>query len=99
MKRKRNTRHPNFFIGLIGYLAMFLGVVLHAHGYGIAVPLIIGSLVLAVVHWTRALVDVATDPALKGDESRYFWLGIIIMVPPMAGMIYYMIEERSFSYQ
>jgi hypothetical protein len=98
MKRKRNTRHPNFFIGLFGYLAMYLGVLLHAHGYQVAVPLIIGSLVLAVVHWTKALTDIATDPDLEGDDSRYFWLGIVIMVPPMAGMIYYMIEERRFSF-
>ena len=98
MKRKRNTRHPNFFIGLFGYLAMFLGVILHAHGHPAAVLLIIGSLVFAVIHWTRALFDIATDPGLKGDDSRYFWLGIVIMVPPMAGMIYYMIEERRFSY-
>jgi hypothetical protein len=60
--------------------------------------LIIAGLLLGVFHWMTSLFHVAMDKNFKNQESRYFWLGTVIMIPPLGGMFYYMIDGRNFSY-
>ena len=96
MIRERNTTHPNFLLGIAGYILLLVGVVVLAT-LGTGGKVLIGTAFGAIgVHWIRSLVDVWTDTELKGDESRYFWLAIVIMVPPLAGMLYYLVEDRKF---
>ena len=98
MTLKRNTRHPNFFLGLASYLFLFVGVVMHASDMVAGAFLIIAALLLGAFHWVTSLFNVATDRNFKNQESRYFWLGTVIMIPPLGGMFYYMIDGRNFSH-
>jgi hypothetical protein len=77
---------------------LLAGVVLLVFEPALGRLFIIGSFIAGGVHWITSMIDVCTDRNLKNQESRYFWLALVIMVPPLAGMIYYMIDERNFSY-
>lgn len=98
MKRKRNMKHPNFILGLVSYLLLLAGVALLSVDAAIGRPLVLASFIAGGIHWAGSIVDVSTDPNLKHEESRGFWLALVIMVPPLAGMIYYMVDGRRFSY-
>jgi len=98
MTLKRNMKHPNFILGLISYLSLLVGIILLASNLALGRQLIILSFFIGGIHWIASIIDVCTDPNLNDQHSRYFWLAIVIMIPPMAGMIYYMIDGRRFSY-
>jgi hypothetical protein len=95
---KRNMKHPNFVLGIISYVLLLAGVVLLTTEITLGRQLIIAAFVAGGVHWIRSIVDVYTDRKLKNQTSRYFWFALIIMVPPLAGMIYYMIDGKNYSY-
>ena len=98
MVLKRNIKHPNFIIGLISYLLLMTGVVLNAYGSDVGNWVILLSLLLGGLHWAGTIIDVSTDGRLKNDQlTRTFWIGVIIMVPPLAGMIYYMADRKRIS--
>ncbi len=57
--------------------------------------LILVAFLLGGIHWIGSIVDVWTDPTLKNeDKSRYFWFALVIMIPPMAGVLYYMMRQK-----
>lgn len=91
-------KHPNFILGLISYLLLFIGVVVLAGNITLGRQLLFSSLIIGTIHYIGSIIDVSTDSNLKGQQSLYFWLAIVIMIPPMAGMFYYMIDGRRFSY-
>ena len=98
MTLKRNMKHPNFILGLIGYLLLLVGITLLSSNLVLGRQLIMIAFMSTGIHWLVSIIDVSTDPNLKDEASRFFWLGIIIMVPPIAGMIYYMVDGKKFSY-
>src|SRR5687767_5204006 len=95
---KRNMKRPNFILGIISYVMLLAGIVLLTTEITLGRQFIVGAFIAGAIHWITGMIDIVTDRNLKNQESRYFWLALAIMVPPLAGMIYYMIEERNFSY-
>ncbi|RYF81106.1 MAG: hypothetical protein EON98_12775 [Chitinophagaceae bacterium] len=92
---ERNMTHPNFFIGLISYLLLLTGVVVIANERETGKIVILTSILLGAIHWVGSMISVWEDGKLKTDETkRYFWLSLVIMIPPIAGMLYYMTEKR-----
>ena len=91
--------HPNFVAGLLSYLLFLIGVVLQIYNSDLGLQFIFGSIILGGIHWIGSLIDVCTDPELKRDEqSRFLWLAIVIMIPPIAGMMYYMMNRKILSF-
>ncbi len=97
MTRKRDMKHPGFLLGVAGYILIFIGVVMQANDLFLGTPLIISGLVMGAIHWLISLFSVATDRNLGNPQSHYFWLATVIMIPPLGGMIYYMIDGRTFT--
>ena len=95
---KRNMRHPNFGFGLLGYVFLLTGIVLLPMEITLGRQFIIASFIIVGMHWIISIIDILTDRNFENEESRNFWLALVIMVPPLAGMIYYMILERNFNY-
>lgn len=98
MTHPRRIIHPNFIIGLVSYILLLLGIMLHSDGYEAGYALIISAVLLGGIHWIGSIIDVSRDPLRKDEESTwYFWMAIVIMVPPIAGMLYYMINNKRFT--
>jgi hypothetical protein len=99
MTLKKDMKHPNFVVGLLSYLLFLTGVVLQLFNSVLGLQIILVSIVMGGIHWIGSLIDVCTDPELKRDEqSRYLWLSIVIMIPPIAGMMYYMMNRKIISF-
>ena len=95
---KRNTRHPNFIIGTLSYILLLMGVVASSDDFIAGKYLILLAVLLGGIHWIGSIITVWTDPNLKNEsDSRYFWLAIVIMIPPIAGMIYYIVRQKKIS--
>ena len=87
--------HPNFIIGLISYLGLLAGVVMYSNDFAIAETIITGSLIISVVHWLISVVSVLSDQLRKQNEGLwYFWFTAVFMVPPIGGMMYYMVNNK-----
>ena len=87
--------HPNFIIGLISYLGLLAGVVMYSNDFAIAETIITGSLIISVVHWLISVVSVLSDQLRKQNEGLwYFWFTAVFIVPPIGGMMYYMVNNK-----
>ncbi len=99
MSLKKNVVHPNFIIGLVSYFLLLTGIIMNANRVEAGYTLIIVSVLLGGFHWIRSIIDVWNDRDLKSEEAKqYFWLGLVIMIPPLAGMMYYMINQKKVSW-
>ena len=95
MKQKTNMIHPNFIIGLISYLGLLAGVVMYSNDLEIAKTVIVCSLILGVVHWLISVVSVLRDQLRKKYEGLwFFWFTTVFLVPPIGGMMYYMVNNK-----
>lgn len=98
MSRARNTRHPNFIIGALSYLLLLGGVIFYANELLAGRAMVFAAVLLGGIHWVSAIVDVWTDEQLKREsDSRYFWLALVIMIPPVAGILYYIMKQKKIS--
>ncbi len=99
MKIERNVKHPNFIVGLISYLLLLIGVVVNASGFVAGKFMIVLSVILGGIHWIGSVIDVYNDHYLKNEEaSRYLWMSLVIMIPPISGMLYYMMKRKKVSF-
>ncbi|GAC1423538.1 MAG: hypothetical protein NVS1B13_17790 [Flavisolibacter sp.] len=88
---KAVLRYPNFILGLISFLFLLVGVAFKANGYKGSDYIILSAIILGAIHWIWSIVEVAkASPRLKT-----FWLMIVIIVPPVGGMIYYIANAES----
>ena len=91
--------HPNFVVGLLSYLLFLTGVVLLIYNSDVGMQFILLSIIMGGVHWVGSIIDVCTDSELKHDErSRFLWLAVVIMIPPISGMLYYMMSRKTLSF-
>lgn len=91
--------HPNFVVGLLSYLLFLIGVAFLIYNSILGMQLILLSFIMGGVHWIGSLTDVCTDSELKRDKrSRFLWLAIVIMIPPISGMMYYMMNRKIISF-
>ena len=88
-------KHPNFIVGLLSYLLFLIGIILQAYNSVAGMQLIMVAIILGGLHWVGSIIDVCTDSELKSDEkSRFLWFAVVIMIPPVAGMLYYMMPRK-----
>jgi Phospholipase_D-nuclease N-terminal len=96
MALEKNTRHPNFIIGIVSFALFLLGIVLKGNGYTTGNFILILSIALGAMHWIWSIVDVSTGHNLKSD-SKIFWLILVALIPPLGGMFYYMMKRKNVS--
>jgi hypothetical protein len=95
MKQVKNIWHPNFTLGLLVNIPLFITAILVGNGNESAKSLAIITLLLAGIHWIWSMRDALTDRTLKNKEAdNYFWFSLILLIPPIAGMMYYMIHDK-----
>lgn len=87
-------KHPSFLIGAISFLLLLLGVVIKANSYRSGDYIILLSVVLGGIHWVWSIIDVFKTHDLNPD-SKTFWLTIVILIPPLGGMFYYMMKRKN----
>ena len=96
MALKKNITHPAFIIGAASFVLFLLGIVLEANNYVYGDKIILSAIALGALHWIWSMTDVLTGFDLNPD-SKSFWLIIVMLIPPMGGMIYYMMKRKNVS--
>ena len=96
MALKKNTRHPSFIIGAISFGLFLLGVILRGNGYVKGDMIILSAMILGAIHWIWSMIDVITGYDLN-PGSNTFWLILVMLIPPLGVMIYYMMKRKNLS--
>ena len=96
MALKKNTRHPNFIIGLISFVVFLFGVVLRGNNYVSGDKVILSAIILGAIHWIWSMIDVISGYDLN-PSSKSFWLILVMLIPPLGGMIYYLMKRKNVS--
>lgn len=89
-------RHPSFIIGALSFVFFIIGIGLRASSYASGDIVIFSSIAMGAVHWIWSVVDVITGSNLEPD-SKTFWLILVVLIPPLGGMIYYMMKRKNVS--
>ncbi|HEX2608114.1 MAG TPA: PLDc N-terminal domain-containing protein [Flavisolibacter sp.] len=90
----KNTRHPNFILGLISFVIFLIGIVLRANAYEGGDYVIGAGIVLGAIHWIWAITDVLKDYRVRSaSENRIIWVILVIIIPPIGGMLYYAMSK------
>jgi hypothetical protein len=92
---KNNATHPNFILGLVSIIILFIGIGFRANGYQGGDYILIASFVLGGIHWIWSIVDVLKDFRIRGPENRrIIWVILVILVPGAGSLLYYLIGSR-----
>ena len=92
---KRKITHPNFYLGLVAFLLLFIGIGMRANGYQGGDYVIGASAVLGAIHWIWAIFDVFGLYRTQGPENkRIIWVIIVVIIPTIGSMLYYLVGER-----
>jgi len=94
MALKKNIRHPSFLIGLLSFIMFLLGIVLRGNNYVYGDKIILSAILLGAIHWIWSMVDVITGFDLD-DGSKSFWLIMVMLIPPLGGMIFYLMKRKN----
>jgi hypothetical protein len=84
----KRTHHPNFILGIASLLAMLIAVVLKYNGFRGADYVMIGAVAMGAIHWIWSIIDVLGHQTSR-SQSRVFWIILIIVIPPVGGLLYY----------
>jgi hypothetical protein len=93
---KKNIQHPAFIIGLISFILLIVGAGIRANSYSAGDWIFLSAVGLGAIHWIWAIIDVIKGYDLNPD-SKTFWLILVILIPPMGGMLYYMMKRKNVS--
>jgi hypothetical protein len=88
----RNTKHPNFILGLFSLLLLFIGIGLTANSYASGQYVLIAGVILGGIHWIWSIIDVFSHQN-KRSQSRILWAILVIVVPPVGGLLYYAMSK------
>lgn len=86
--------HPSFIIGATSFLLLILGVVVKGNGFPIGNYVILSGIILGGIHWLWSSIDVFTNKSMN-SESRMFWMILVMLIPPVGGMVYYMMRSKN----
>lgn len=86
------TTHPNFFIGLMSLILLFVGIGLKFYSYRSGDGVLIAATVLGTIHWIWSIIDVFNHQTSL-SQSRKFWIILVIVLPPIGGMFYYLFSK------
>jgi hypothetical protein len=96
MALRKNMRHPSFIIGAFSFVLFLLGIILRGNGYVFGNKIILSAMILGAIHWVWSIINVVTGYDLN-PASKTFWLIIVMLIPPLGGMIYYMMRRKNVS--
>lgn len=88
----KQTTHPNFILGIISILLLFIGIGLKFYSYRSGDAVLIGATVLGGIHWIWSIIDVFRHQTSM-SQSRKFWIILVIIVPAVGSMCYYMFSK------
>ncbi|HWJ28390.1 MAG TPA: PLD nuclease N-terminal domain-containing protein [Flavisolibacter sp.] len=92
---KKKVIHPNFYVGLLSFLLLFMGIGFRANSYSWGDYVLIGSFVVGGIHWIWSIIDVLKDYKTGGSENRkIIWVIFVVLIPPIGGMLYYLLGSR-----
>jgi len=94
MALKSNTRHPSFIIGALSFVLFLFGIGLRVNSYTAGDYVILSGILCGAIHWVWSVVDVFHNRLLLG-ESRIFWIVIVLLIPPLGGMLYYLMRRKN----
>jgi len=90
----KNAWHPNFILGLVSFILLFFGIGLRANGYQGGDYVLGTSMVIGGVHWVWSIIDVFKDYRVNsGSENRIIWVILVIIIPPVGGLLYYAMSK------
>ena len=89
----KNLKHPNFILGIISFIVLFIGIGMLANSYAAGDYVIGAAAVLGAIHYIWSIIDVSKTGTLQPSQ-RTFWLIIVIIVPGIGSMIYYIMHSR-----
>ncbi|MGN6163778.1 MAG: PLD nuclease N-terminal domain-containing protein [Flavisolibacter sp.] len=90
----RNVKHPNFILGIISLLLIFIGVGMRANGYNSGDYVLIFSFLLAGINWIWSIIDVFKDFRVNSSsENRLLWIILVIVLPVIGGTFYYAMSK------
>jgi hypothetical protein len=90
----KNTRHPNFILGLISFVLLLFGIGMRANGYQGGDYVLGASILLGGIHWIWSIIDVFKDYKVNSaSENRIIWVILVIIVPPVGGLLYYAMSK------
>ncbi len=95
MALKKNTRYPNFILGAVSLLLFVIGVIIRAN-FAVGTTIVFIAVGLGAVHWIWGITDIITGYDLN-PRSKTFWLIIVTLIPPLGGMIYYLMKRKNVS--
>jgi hypothetical protein len=52
------------------------------------------SIALGALHWILSIEDVVKNNQLN-LKSRPFWVIMVVIIPPIGGMLYYLMNEKN----
>lgn len=88
----KNTRHPNFILGVVTSLLVLIGIGLKANSYREGNYVLIGSTVLGAIHWIWGIFDVLGRADMKPFQKR-FWLIITVAIPAFGALLFYVMHQ------
>lgn len=91
---KKNMKHPAFIIGAVSFVLFLLGVILRGNDYVTGDKVIVAAIILGAIHWIWAVIEVARGYDLNAP-SKTFWLIMVLLIPPLGVMIYYMMKRKN----
>lgn len=94
MAMKKNMKHPAFIIGALSFFLFLLGVILRGNNYVSGDKVILSAIILGAIHWIWTVIDVIRGYDLN-PPSKSFWLIMVLLIPPLGGMIYYMMKRKN----
>ncbi|RYE50635.1 MAG: hypothetical protein EOP48_19435 [Sphingobacteriales bacterium] len=98
MTTKKKLVHPNFILGLSIYALFFISAFLITNDIVAGKMLAVLTLVMGGIHWMWGLRDAWTDRDLENKEvGNFFWFVSILLIPPLAGLMYYMVNDKRVS--
>lgn len=92
---KRKVTHPNFYLGLVSFILLFVGVGLRANGLASGDYVLGTSVLLGGIHWIWSIIDVFRHYRTSGPENRQIiWVILVIIIPPVGGMLFYLLGQK-----
>jgi len=89
----KQLKHPNFILGIISIILLFIGIGFNANGYNMGYYIILAGVILGGIHWIWAIIDVFKNHP-SGSQTRMFWVILVALIPVAGGLIYYMMGRK-----
>jgi hypothetical protein len=88
----KQTTHPNFILGIISLILLFVGVGVYRSGTMNGTWIWVAAAALGGIHWIWSIIDVFRQQNLA-SQSRVLWGILVVAIPPIGGLLYYAMSK------